>query len=363
MYTVGIRTDGGPDIGMGHMMRCLSLAKEFRRKGNRVCFICSVSEGIRKVIEEGFEVIQLDREINERITVSSSFKSDFLKEAYQMVSVLGKNDIQVLIVDKYDIPAKYFFTVKPYVRKLIYIDDLNKLVYPVDIVINGNITAAYMNYEKYSADQQLLLGPAYNMIREEFRNVPKKKIYKSVKHIMVTTGGSDSHGMTLKFLGMILSNQEFADQRIHVILGSLFTQITDLKKIGQRDHRVILYENVSSIWEIMHRADIAVSAGGTTLYELAACGTPTLAFVSADNQEFLVEKMHEKGYVISLGWFYQIEASAFLSQLKAFINDYQRRENMSRQAQNLVDGRGVERIVKHIDKIMGESNETSPLLL
>jgi len=63
---------------------------------------------------------------------------------------------------------------KPHVRKLCYIDDLNKFVYPVDVLINGNITAPALNYAKYSDDELMLLGLKYNLIRDEFKICPRE---------------------------------------------------------------------------------------------------------------------------------------------------------------------------------------------
>ena len=362
-YVVGIRVDGGQGIGMGHIMRCLALAREFRRTGKSVYFICKVAEGTKKMIEEGFEVIVLDRGEDKKIDVNLEPGPNLLKEAYEMIPMIDQKKIEVLIIDTYDVSIEYFSALKTRVKKLVYIDDLKKAVHPVDMVINGNLTSEYMDYQKNSADQLLLLGPAYNIIREEFRDLKHRKIHKQVRHIMITTGGTDTHHMTSRLLDMILSDREDLNLTIHLIIGSLFRDIADLKKIEEQDHRVILHENTAYISEIMQLADIGISAGGTTLYELAACGTPTLAFILADNQEVLVEKMDEKGYVISLGWFHEIEASRFSKQLKALINNHTQRIKMGRRAQQLVDGRGIERIVVYIDEMIRESNETSSLLL
>ncbi|MBB6215730.1 UDP-2,4-diacetamido-2,4,6-trideoxy-beta-L-altropyranose hydrolase [Anaerosolibacter carboniphilus] len=357
MYNVAIRTDGGPGIGMGHIMRCLSLAREFRRSGKRIFFICKQAAGIVKIIEEGFEVVRLENE-----SPYSHSGSDLEKEADNIIKIVQAEDIKVFIIDKYDISADYLLKIKRHVKKLVYIDDLKKFIYPVDIIINGNITSTYINYEKYSEDQHLLLGPMYNLIREEFRDLPKKKINENVRSVMLTTGGSDPDQIVLKFLDIILSDTELTSLKIHVIIGNLFTHVTDLKKIELQNECVILHENISRISEIMDQVDVAISAGGTTLYELNACGVPTLAFVMADNQEFLVEKMHEKGYVISLGWFHQLEATMFLDQFKVFMKDHKLRENMSERGKKLVDGRGVERIVRYIDNIIESDEISSPMV-
>jgi spore coat polysaccharide biosynthesis predicted glycosyltransferase SpsG len=99
----------------------------------------------------------------------------------------------------------------------------------------------------------------------------------------------------------------------------------------------------------MLRSDIAVSSGGSTLYELCACGTPTLAFILADNQEAIVREMNEQGYVISLGWLHQIKPEGLIDSLKALIENEILRRKLSNRGKNLVDARGSERVVAAIE--------------
>ncbi|MEW9123294.1 MAG: UDP-2,4-diacetamido-2,4,6-trideoxy-beta-L-altropyranose hydrolase [Thermotaleaceae bacterium] len=353
MYKVAIRTDGGFGIGMGHVMRCLSLAKELKKTGKNVIFICREAAGIEKIRKENFEVLALGGEEDRKKNYNGYEDGALQKESEQIIKILDEKRIGLLIVDKYNLSEDYFLKLKNHVKKIVYIDDLNQFVYPVDLVINGNLYGPSMNYEKYTEEQEFLLGPAFNLMREEFRNLPKKQIGEKADRIMITTGGSDPHHMTQRFLKMMLRDKTLEALTIHVILGNLFTTAEELKKMAKQHKAIVFHENVSHISEIMGQVDIGISAGGTTLYELAASGTPTLAFILADNQEQVVKEMEEEGYLISLGWFYQIDEKIFLSKLKELMKDYRLRKTMSSKGSGLVDGRGVERVVKHMDKMMG----------
>lgn len=332
MRRIGIRADGGPIIGMGHIMRCLSLANEFRKYGYKVYFLSKLEEGIKKIREQGFEVIYLKG----------------VKEVREVVEAIKEYRIDILFIDSYNISEEYFLQIKPYVNKLGYIDDLNKFAYLVDILINGNITAEYMDYKKYSEDQLMLLGPKYNLTREEFRNLPERKINKQIKEIMITTGGSDPYNMSGKIVNMILTDEKFKRLKINVIVGQAFSNKEALREISKLNSNVILHQNVRKISDIMLRADIAISAGGSTLYELCACGTPTLAFIMAENQKSIVETLDNLGYIISLGIYNQVTRTSLIDRLNELYADFDLRVQLSKRMQSLIDAKGVERIVKEI---------------
>lgn len=359
MIKVCISADGGKNIGLGHIMRCLSLAQAFRRNGNKVYFFSKLDEGIEKIKLENFDVIRLPSQIEEKEGYSYGNPAHLADEAHEMISLMQKYHIDILVIDSYNVNKEYFSTLKPYVDKLVYIDDINISPYPVDIVVNGNITGEYLGYEKYDEGQVLLLGPQYNMIRDEFRNLPRRFVRNNVDEIMITTGGADPFNLTGILLVILLMEEEFRHIRFNVLVGSGFTNCEYLDDLSKYYDNVFLFANTelsykfsnlihSDISSIMLRSDLAISAGGSTLYELAACGTPALAVVLADNQEGIVRKMDELGYVISLGWYNQLNKDLVLDKLRELKDDLQRRREMSAKGQKLVDGQGIERIVRSI---------------
>lgn len=359
MVKVCIRVDGGKNVGLGHIMRCLSLAQAFRRNGHKVFFFSKLKEGIKIIRQKNFDVVALSSASQEpegRFYGNSAYLAD---EAHEMISLLQEYQIDVLVIDTYNVSKEYFFTLKPYVDRLIYVDDVNKFPYPVDIIINGNITGEFLGYQKYEQKQVLLLGTEYNMIRDEFSNMPPRTIWRNVKEIMITTGGGDPFNLTGKLLDILLQQEEYVNIRFNVLVGSGFTNCEDLDNLSKSYENVFLYTNsvmshklpgiiYSEVSEIMLRSDLAISAGGSTLYELAACGTPALAVILADNQEGIVHKMDELGYVMSLGWYNQLHEELVLDKLREIMGDFQGRTDMSGKAQRLVDGQGTERIVRSI---------------
>jgi len=347
MLKIAIRADGGVGIGMGHVMRCLSLARAFEKKGHEVYFFSKLIVGIDVIEREGFQVFRLnDMELETEINV--------------IINLLKKYNINILVIDSYHVTEKYLLSLKQQVDKLVYIDDENKCLFPADVVVNGNLTAEYLGYRKYDYNQLLLLGPQYNLIREEFKDLPSRIIKKTVEFVMITTGGSDSFNITIKLLDMLLKVDCFSNVNFNVLVGSGFTNVEELVDLSKRNPRIRLFSNqsvnyydfteikYSSVPDLMLNSDIAISAGGSTLYELAACGTPTLSFVLAENQRFLVSKMSELGYVIHLGWHNELDDKLLVTSLNLLIDDFDKRIEMSRKCQGLIDAWGTERIIKEL---------------
>ena len=358
MVRVAIRADGGGNVGLGHIMRCLSLANAFRQAGHLVYFFTKYNMGIQLIEKEKFKVIPIPSEEKQTEGFFYGNSAQLAAEAEVISMLLQQYKIDILIVDSYNITKEYFLTLKSDVRRLVYIDDENKLTYPVNVLINGNVTASYLGYQKYDAEQVLLLGAQYNMIRDEFENIVVKGIRDKVEEIMITTGGSDPYNMTGTLLNIFLNNDYFSKVRFNVLVGGGFTNSQNLIHLSQNNEQINLYSNTvtdspefmrtSTISEIMLRSDLAISAGGSTLYEFAACGIPVLAFIVAENQRLLVEKMDHLGYIINLGWYNQIIGEKIVDSTKGLMNDYARRAKMSSQCLGLVDGLGTKRIVEEL---------------
>jgi UDP-2,4-diacetamido-2,4,6-trideoxy-beta-L-altropyranose hydrolase len=354
MAKIAVRTDGGDGIGLGHVMRCLSLAEAFTKAGHDVCFLGKLNIGLAIAKDRGFRTIKLEQDEFEDIEPGRVLQN----ELKAMIRFLKASQIDIVIVDSYQVSAIYLTALRQSGSKLVYIDDENKFSIPADVVINGNLTAPFLGYRKYDIAQILLLGAEYNLIRSEFKNLPVKAVTDKVKTVLLTTGGTDSFHVTSKILNTVLKADEFANLRFNVLVGGGFTNIGELVDLSKMHSRVRLFSSqrrhsypeieFCSVANLMMDSDIAISAGGSTLYELAACGTPVLAFILADNQRFLVEKMAELGYVRNIGWYDQLEAKELVRQLHALIHHFTARAEMSRKGQNLVDAIGSERIVNHL---------------
>lgn len=334
-----IRSDGGKSIGMGHVMRMLVLGTELKKR-NQVAFLCRNDKsnryeaGIKKIKERDFEVIEIDdKNVIENI-----------------IEIQKHRNADVLITDSYEVNEEYFNSLKPYFKLTGYVDDINKCYMNVDFIINQNINAKYLDYSKTTkGSTRMFLGPQYCMLREEFKIVHDEKQEKdNVEDILLTLGGMDDNNNTMK----VLDNIKDLKQRIHVVLGNAFDE--NVKKqvynLSKQYKNIYPYEN-ANMSEIMKICDIAISACGSTIYELCAMHVPAIGIVIADNQRNVAELMKKERMILDIINVEQLEYDKFTELLQILINDNIVRQEIKNNSNNIVNLYGAERLAENIVKL------------
>lgn len=282
-----IRADGGREIGMGHIMRTLVLAKKLEYD-NEVLYVCAYDindvnkydSGIGKIEENGFSVVKIN---SDNINAS-------------LIEAQNKINADVLITDSYNVDEEYFNLMNKYFKFTGYIDDVNACNINVDFLINQNINATYLKYRTVSKiNRKLFLGTDYCMLREEFQNKRRNKISEKVNNVLITVGGSDNSQLTIDIINEI----SFSDFKLNVVIGSAFTEdlVCKLEEISKHYKNINLCRN-ANMSMLMKDTDIAISACGSTLYELSAIGVPTIGITLSDNQLALAQTMESKGLII-----------------------------------------------------------------
>ena len=210
------------------------------------------------------------------------------KELPELLSLLSKAP-SLLFVDSYFVTEPYLQAVSG-ICPVAYLDDLQLFDYPVDLVINYDIIPEDMlpSYQAaYKRAGQTLLGASYTPLRRQFQmEVPA--VRPSVKDILITTGGSDPYHFCLNLLSCFQERLSALiaepDFHLHVLIGSLNEDKRLLKELAEELPFLKLHENVTDMAALMASCDLAISAAGTTLYELCAVGIPAVSYSFADNQ-------------------------------------------------------------------------------
>lgn len=328
---IWIRADANKEIGSGHVMRCLSVAAALKKQGQQVCFILA-DEGALPLLQERGQAYQ----------ILHTAYNDMEQELGQFASLLRSQKPDLLLVDSYFTTEHYLRTVREYV-KTVCMDDVPRFAYPVDGIINYNIYGDCLPYEEI---QQLYLGVAYAPLREQFQGIAYT-VRPVVKDVLITTGGSDKYNLAGKILEEVLSGQETAVFTYHVVSGAFNPHYDTLRKLSEVHKNIRLYQNVKDMAALMQQADIAITAGGSTMYELCAVGVPILCFSFVDNQELIVETFAQKGLVY-YGGNYLKEQEAFAGNVAAALTalaaSKELRQQYSQKEKQLIDGCGAERI-------------------
>lgn len=342
---VYIRIDVNGQIGMGHAMRCLSIADALKNIGEHITFITADNQGEKLLEERGYSMINLQGQWDEPE-----------QELESLLKFIQANPAEYIIVDKYEITKNYLKSLKEVIR-VVYIDDLNRFVYPCDILIcYANYSHKFNYSERYKATK-LLIGPKYTPLRQEYIYQTPKKINLIGNRVLFLSGGTDNYGVAMRFL-YELHNQKLMDIfEIKIICGAFHKDIAELKKLEKECSNLEILVQVNDVWNYMQWADMAVSAGGTTLYELSACGTPFITYTIADNQLENVKCFAKENHTYYAGDMREDAEKSMknlVTELKQLRTDAKARMNISKSLQCLVDGKGSERIAKVLE---GEEEE------
>ena len=350
---VVIRADANSKIGMGHVMRCLSVADALLKRGEEVLFVTADDTPVPLLTKKGIPycVLHTDyADMEAELPELWEVLRELPQGAESPDAALPQKNTSIL-VDSYYVTEKYLAALKKRITT-IYMDDIYAFSYPVDMLINYNIYGEEMGYEKDAAfaDTKLLLGTEYVPLREEFSAGEQQRTAANCG-ILITTGGSDSFNLAGQLLTEAMKYDALKEKEYHVVSGSLNPHIGELQALAEKHENIHIHCNVTNMAELMAESKVALSAGGSTLYELCAMGVPVIAFSFAENQERLVQTFVKRG-IAQYGGNYRTDGNKMIQNtiagLETLLEDENLRTEYRKKARTLVDGKGADRIAEAI---------------
>jgi UDP-2,4-diacetamido-2,4,6-trideoxy-beta-L-altropyranose hydrolase len=329
-----VRADATAEIGTGHLQRCLTLATAWRNLGGLVTFCgrCE-SPGLARLVQSEADVV-----VEPPAVHPDPADLDCLLDVLSAPAP----ERSVVVLDGYQFNRAFQSAVR-HVRPLLAIDDLGLERNPdVDLMLNQNIHAPDLAYCRQSSTRYLL-GLSYALLRTEFQAYAAwQRVHPSrARRLLVTMGGSDIDGATLRVLDALSSVE---DLEVRVIVGGINPHLNAiLERAGQRPHISVVRETDQMALE-MASADVAISASGGTSWELAFMGLPSLLIALADNQEPLARGLDAAGAAIDLGRAEALDLEVLRHELLDLRDEGPRRKTMSERGRQLLDGRGAERV-------------------
>lgn len=343
--TLYIRTEANRITATGHMMRCLAIADAAAEKGIQTVFIVAEEGSERFPRERGYQTICLGRRWD-----------DFAGEVPVIERLIDDRHVEVMLIDSYFVSEEYMRAVTK-MTKTAYIDDLHAAIWSCSILIDYAVYYDLFDYQKEYPDTKLLLGCGYAPLRKEFKDLPVKQISKTVKRVLVVTGGTDEHHFMRRFVEALLSQRNlFAGVEFTLICGAFNREIDEIRKLSAEylveadAMRIKIHSSLPTLKDALLETDLLITAGGTTLYEMAACGTPGICFSMADNQLDNVKGFAARDLVWYAGDIRNDISKDFsfdrlIEMMKELMQDYAARDAVSKKLRAMVDGKGAERIV------------------
>lgn len=342
LNTLVVRTDGNEDIGLGHIMRCLSISSAWNDTGGDVLF---VSKKLSKwahdaILGEGARVQ----------TFSASSEAADIRTTIQLAT---RANATWVLLDGYEFSAEYQNSLKTAGFQLTVIDDTSHLpFYDTDILVNYGLSARSLRY-KISHGATLLLGPDYVPLRPQFtRRASERTAPHIASNILITMGAADP-GNGCASIIKLSKRIEGSNLKFRAITSPTNPRLDELKSIAGEDSRIEILTSVTNMASLMEWADLAIASAGGTCWELAFMGVPTCLVVLVENQRLNALAFSEAGAVHFMEGVLnssEDEVDRHAQGVSSLIQSQSARERMIAAATQLCDGRGAGRIVSHMAK-------------
>lgn len=366
------RVDGSIEIGGGHIMRCVALAQKFKAEGANCFFICKAHEGnyISLIRGFGFNIHELPLDSkkiaetppagNEKVNYHSWLGSDWRFDAEQTILKIKGFTVDCLVVDHYSIDERWEKLLKSSCSLIFVIDDLANRSHLCDLLLDQNLGRERFEYKKLLLSEcEVLIGPRYALLRDEFYRARSRALERRVRNnsirVLVTMGAIDKDNCTEKILKSIFSSLHFKELNITVVLGSNSPWVMSIERFVSKLLNVNLVVNPANMAELMVDSDIAISAGGSTAWELCCLALPTLIVVTAENQVNSAINLKAMGAVelVSVNRI----STDLVRHLDFLLKNHSQRHVMSTNASKITDGKGCDRVYNAIKTLLHSKNK------
>ncbi len=350
-----VRADADARMGAGHFMRCLALAQAWVDNGGEAAFLTSSKQEslLERVRGNGVGVRRLEAAQGDEQDLALTL--DLLEEA----AAVG--DRPALCLDGYDFTSDYHREVREAGYRLLVIDDHAHLDrYIADLLLNQNPDAGLLQYDS-PRQTEFLFGPRYALLRREFRDarIRRRTRPEEARRLLVTLGAGDPANVTGRVVQELSVD---CSQRMECVvvagpanphLEALRGAVSEADRKGGASFRLVV--DAREMPDLMGWADLAVSAAGSTCWELCFMGVPSILLIAARNQEGIAKGLHSRGAAVSLGWHDEVPSGGVARAVAELASARELRSSLAGEARRLVDGRGGERVVRALQRQLRSS--------
>lgn len=320
------RVDGGDEIGMGHVHRCITLARELESAfQSNVTFVTDrcYSGGVKKIQSTNFDAVVADKD-----------------ETFEYINSVAPD---IIFIDTLDTSSKHIQQLHETSAAVINLEDLGDGADHADYVINAL-------YERDTDKQNQFFGAEYVVVKQEFHE-HRSDVRPEVENVLLTFGGSDPSNISTRVLRELGSAE--LPYQYKLVLGSDFSHDAELDDLPDAImSQVTVIRNSNHMPELMEWADVAICSGGRTAYELAATGTPALVIAHNAREAERMRDLDTFGAISFLGRADELKTESVTTELVALDQDFDRRVTMSDRATEFIDEGGLQRILDLVYDMM-----------
>ena len=332
--TAIFRADTGPHRGIGHFIRCLSLASSWVEKGGKAHIVGKFNDSLAKRA----------RKLNV-IPIKYDKKQGSTRDLIELKNICNTFNGVWTCLDGYDFGPDFVSSLRsPKSRVLQFADGPIWKAYCPDILVDQNLRSETLKYPTQDKTR-VLLGPSYVCIDSSFKkqSIEILPLRNSVKHVLVTMGGSDQKNRTKLVLESIMNIKEFNE--ITVVTGPNFKHFKSLDDLKTVDSRVSLINNSSNMRLLFENSDMIISSAGITSYEISIVGRPMILIAIVKNQIRNANAFQAEGMSYSISTDDLVTRNNITELVKNLACNKLKRSSMVRFMRNKLDVHGADRVV------------------
>ncbi len=343
---------------MGHIMRCLTLAQELRRRGAVCHFVTRAHQGhpADLIAHMGFDLSLLsapDGPAPASPPVHAAWAGlPWEQDLAETRAVIAKADW--LIVDHYAFDARWQKGLSDRVGRIMVIDDLADRPHAADVLLDQNLGREAGDYDELVPAQcRRLIGPRFALLRPEFVQARDTSLARratpALRQILISMGGTDAGNATGQVLDVLDGLDLAGDVAVTIVMGSNAPFLDTVRQqVEKLSFNATVRTDARDMAQLMTKADLAIGAAGGTAWERCCLGLPTLMLVLAENQRPGAQALHNAGAAMLLG---DTGNDVWKAQLAGFLQNgdiLAALDGMSRKASLIADGRGCDRVAAEI---------------
>lgn len=321
---------------MGHMSRCFELAKKLEKFNVKPYFFIKEDDHAIKLIKElDFQFFTLSKTSNDE------------KELSMLINLHRKIKFSCLIMDLKKIKDKKFFIRLKKICKTVVIDNTNMNSLCADLIIWPWVKEQYSKNVILNNSKKILVGPKYMLLGNIKKNERRRKRQNS---ILISMGGSDKRGLTIK----IVKSFQKTKYRFHadIVLGRFFSDSKKILESIKNDKRFTVIRNNESLISIMSSYKVGIFSFGITTFEAFFANLPSLVISHSNENDVYAKKTAVYDCMRYLGKYDTVNFDKLPQIAFALMKNSELYKKYSRNGQNLVDGKGAERVSKIIVDII-----------
>lgn len=347
------RVDSGSDIGIGHVSRCLTLARGLASGGAEIHFVCRTHAGaaLDWIRAAGFRlhVLPVCPARTDAGPYAAWLGSDRVQDARETMDVLQAfgAPFDWVVIDHYAIDRNWALRLREATARIMVIDDLADRLHDCDLLLDQNLREGNPYADRVPKYTRLLLGPRFALLREAFADIHRSMAARSgaVRRINVFFGGSDLTGETFKALDALAAmarDDIFAD----VVVGAGNPLRNEVARRCEALPYVRFHCQVDDMATLFAEADLALGAAGVASWERMAVGLPALIVSVAENQAENMRQLEKNGVAWALGMSTDVTALDVWTAIESLMVEPSRIRAMSEAALACVDGAGTARVIE-----------------